>query len=660
LKLLSLELENFKGCRYFRLETDGDNVDVFGDNETGKTTLFDAYLWLLFGKDSLGQSDFDIKTIVDGKPVHNLNHRVKGVWQLENGEKLELEAIYLEKWVTKRGNATAEFEGHTTKYAVNKVPIERESDYKAHVRKYIDEKTFRLLSDVRYFNVTLKWQERREMLLQLIGDITMDDVVTANPALADLPNILNGRSVDDHRKIIKGSRNEYGEKLKQLPARIDQLNKLITENDSAEKPKGNKDELNAKANALRDERARLKAGGEVANKTAELNTAEADLQTLLAQLRTEANAGHDAQSKVVRELREQLSEVDIQILTKTGERDTKLMAVDSINAALESLRAQFKEKSAITFVAEGIETDCAACGQPLPAERVAAAREKAEATFNIRKSEELEANKSAGKTKAQELASIRDAISKIDETLEELKAQKEALTEQIATENEKLQVLVDMPQADTSTDPRVTAANERIAAIQAEIDQLKESIEPRLENIHDEIFETTQAIDAITAYEAQIKATDTAQKQIEELKAEEKRIASEVERIDREWFLCEEFIRAKVSMLENRVNSKFEIVRFRLFEEQMNGGLQEVCEAMVGDVPYSSLNNAARINAGIDIINTLARHHRFAPPIFVDNAESVTRLLPADGQLIRLVVSSEDKKLRVVTVPTLQLVAPTN
>jgi hypothetical protein len=100
-------------------------------------------------------------------------------------------------------------------------------------------------------------------------------------------------------------------------------------------------------------------------------------------------------------------------------------------------------------------------------------------------------------------------------------------------------------------------------------------------------------------------------------------------------------------MLEGKINSKFHMARFKLFEVQVNGALAECCETTFNGVPYSNLNNGARLNIGLDIINTLAEHYGFSPPVWLDNAESVTDILPTKGQQIRLIVSAADKKLRV-------------
>ena len=144
-----------------------------------------------------------------------------------------------------------------------------------------------------------------------------------------------------------------------------------------------------------------------------------------------------------------------------------------------------------------------------------------------------------------------------------------------------------------------------------------------------------------------LEAMESALTRTEELQAEERKLAAEFEELEQQLYLTEEFVRTKVRMLEDKINSKFKLARFKLFNTLVNGGIEECCETTFQGVPYSNLNNGARLNIGLDIINTLADHYGFAPPVWLDNAEGVTNILPTKGQQIRLIVSAQDKKLRV-------------
>ena len=187
--------------------------------------------------------------------------------------------------------------------------------------------------------------------------------------------------------------------------------------------------------------------------------------------------------------------------------------------------------------------------------------------------------------------------------------------------------------------------------IQELIRQIQAGIGTSTTLVQQEIDTLSGAITALEQAMARVEARKNGLKRIEELKAEERQLAAEYEELESQLYLTEEFIRAKVRMLEEKINNKFEMARFKLFNVLVNGGIEECCETMYDGVPYSNLNNGARLNIGLDIINTLAEHYGFAPPIWLDNAESVTDILQTKGQQIRLVVSEKDKQLRVETSP---------
>ncbi|EMF46299.1 ATPase involved in DNA repair, phage associated [Planococcus halocryophilus Or1] len=179
---------------------------------------------------------------------------------------------------------------------------------------------------------------------------------------------------------------------------------------------------------------------------------------------------------------------------------------------------------------------------------------------------------------------------------------------------------------------------------------MKENAEESISSIQSDIQENKAKRTELNAEIAKYANVASLRERIQELMDQEEQLAAEYEKLEHHLFLSEEFIRAKVNILEEKINAKFKYARFRLFETQINGGLQEVCETTFQGVPYGSgLNNAAKINIGLDIINTLSEFHGIQAPIFVDNAEAVTQLAETDSQLISLIVSEKDKSLRIET-----------
>ncbi|MGG4032991.1 ATP-binding protein, partial [Paenibacillus cisolokensis] len=202
IELISLTLRNFKGIRDFRLDADGEDVNVFGDNAVGKTTLFDAFTWSLFDKDSQNKKDFEIKTLgPDGKVLeHGTNHEVEVVL-LVNGKRRTLRKVFSEKWTKKRGAVTAEFTGHTTDYYVDGVPVKK-GEYEAFIASIVKEEVFKLLTNPAFFNEQLKKDDRRRILIEVCGDLSDAEVITSNPELSELTGLLGERTLEGHRKML--------------------------------------------------------------------------------------------------------------------------------------------------------------------------------------------------------------------------------------------------------------------------------------------------------------------------------------------------------------------------------------------------------------------------------------------------------------------------
>src|SRR5690606_3291531 len=211
-----------------------------------------------------------------GKPIHNLKHEVEAELELDDGRRIVLRKVYQEKWTKRRGQAQREFAGHTTDHYVDGVPVKK-SDYDALIADIADEKLFRLLTDPTYFNEHLHWQDRRKLLLEVCGDVTDEEVIASDPQLKDLPQILQGRSLEDHRKVILARRTEINKELDRIPVRIDEVQRALPDLSDLDREAllAERDRLQAERQAKEQERARIEAGGEIA-----------ELQRRLAEIRT--------------------------------------------------------------------------------------------------------------------------------------------------------------------------------------------------------------------------------------------------------------------------------------------------------------------------------------------------------------------------------------
>ncbi len=647
MKLVTLKLRNFMGIKNFELDAKGSNVSIYGANGAGKTTLFSAFLWLLFNKDATNRTDFDIKTLdKEGQVIHGLEHQVEAVLEI-GGKELALCKIYKEQWTRKRGSVSREFTGHTTDHFIDGVPVPKK-DFTARISEISAEDVFKLLTNPTYFNTQLHWQERRKILLEICGDITDAEVIASEKALSKLPDILNGRKLDDHRKVINERRKAVNDKLEKIPVRIDETERGLPDISNIQVDKLPEDiaKLRAKVREKNQEILRIEGGGESAEKTKQLRTIEGEI----LRLRNERQQRLDA---LAGKKREDLRLVKGAVLDLKGEIGTLTRTISSYEndiatytTKMEQLRQDWHNENERKFNFEQEEI-CPTCGQDLPHEQLQDAREKALATFNKHKADKLETINADG----QKLKALKN---KMEIELNKAQANMQKATadiEQLQKKEASLLTEADaiLQGAKTVEESTLYASLlEQKASLEEEIKELEVGNCDSITSVREGIYVLENAIAALESATAQVDSHKRGLERIKELKQEEKKLAAEYEQLENELYLTEQFICAKVSLLEEKINSKFELARFKLFNVLVNGAVEECCETIYNGVPYSSgLNNAARINVGLDIINTLADHYSIDAPIFVDNAEAVTELIETRGQQIRLVVSADDKKLRV-------------
>ncbi|WP_107839532.1 AAA family ATPase [Metasolibacillus meyeri] len=665
IELMNLKLQNFKGVQNLSVNVEGGNARIFGDNATGKTTVFDAFLWLLFDKDSNNDSKFAIQTLTDrGNKVHNLEHTVEGEF-LVDSVKVHFKKIYKEKWTKKRGQAHQEFSGYTTEHFVDEVPVSKK-DYETKVESIVQEGVFKLLTSPTYFNENVKWQDRRNILLEICGDISDEDVIASDAALAKLNDVLRGKSIDDKKKIIASKKKHINDELEKIPVRIDEIHKMIPE------MKVDVDALNKQVtsleteiNGLKDQRYAVTNGAALLDKQHQIKELEMQLNDFKRTFEADSKQEIYKLQTRIQELQGNVQIIKSEIRTNDFEKNATEHEIKRLNEhisdneqSMQRLREEYAVLNAQVFEYND-ECECPTCKQTLPVEQVEAVRAEALAQFNERIAKRKAEIKAEGPVFATENKDIQAQIQANNDKLnsvvipksEELHGKLASVEKELAKFNEKLQ------QAQTAV-PDVTAADQykqlsaQISSLNEEIANMKLNANEVVADIDANIRQLEQEKQGVNAELGQLANAENQRKRIAELEADQQRLAAEYEQLEGNLYLIETFTRKKVEMLTERINSKFKYARFKLFEEQVNGGLNEVCETLYEGVPYGSgLNNAAKINVGLDIINTLSEHYGILAPIFVDNAEAVTKFIDVESQLISLVVSEKDKQLRVELDP---------
>lgn len=646
--LNKLELSNFKGIRSFVLDANGANANVFGDNATGKTTLFDAFTWLLFDKDSADKKDFQLKTVdAAGKEQHHLDHSVDGAF-LVDGRPVELKKVYYEKWTKKRSGPNKEFTGHTTDYYIDGVPAKKK-EYDQAVSDLVsgNENLFKLLTSPTYFNEQLNWKQRRKVLLNVCGDLTDEEVIGSKKELAELPDIIGNHSIDDYRKILASKRKEINKQLETLPIRIDEADKSKPDlsGQSEADLKKQAEQLQGQIEAAEEEINRIRSGGQIDQKKKEIlqiesqqqemrNNFQADVHKQIETKRSEyydLKAQADRDHRMADDLRDQIR------LNKNR--------IKNYDEQLERLRDEWDTICKRKFEFDG-STTCPTCGQELPADKIEEATEHALKHYKLQKSKELEASADEGKR----IRRVHDEMIAENKQLAEKADTAESRAKAMQLDLDALKKVIDDLKAGVKSimdDPSYQETEKQLRSLEDEIRNLQASTDDAVLDASGRRRGLKQQLSEVETDLLQFDSVRRIDKRIAELEAQQKKLAGEFEQSEKELYLTEEFIKTKVNLLESRINGKFKMARFKLFADQINGGLQEVCETTYNGVPYNALNNAAKINTGLDIINTLSGFYGLLAPIFIDNREAVTRLIDVDAQIISLIVSEPDKELRV-------------
>ena len=632
--LKSLDLVHFKCFNVLHLDFHEGVNNIYGENAAGKTSVYDALTWLLFNKDSAGGARPDIK------PHHapaGTMPEVTAVLEVD-GVPIKLRKVLREKWEKPRGSSIERYAGDTRDYYIDDVPL-AENEYKRRIAELIDERQFKLLTDVWAVTKGMHWKDRRTLLAEICGLPEDKQLLATAPQFAELTEKVGRRTVDEYKSVLMKQRKDMNANLNTLPVRVDECSRMVTELESLDFAAAR-----AESDRLQAERERLQ--GEIVKLSNNTLAAQArnerdELKNQLSELEVENNAHLASQRVPVEDETPALTAAldrakhEADRLTRTIAQETDYIA--SGETRLNYYRARWRAIDAEPFTADR----CPTCGQVFPAERLAESR----AAFAEHQKQRKDALLEDSKMVKQGIAAAKDRLLAAETALKT--AQDEVQKAQITLDSYTPPVEI-TPENLPDYDRRKGAILTLIADADKRIDRLTGDTEQerrRLETALSAVTAEKLRHDAVLAKEQTLADT---RRRIAELQAEQRTAAAEVEQMDRLIAMCEEFTRYRVQAITESVNSKFRLTRWRLFTEQVNGGLADCCEPMDRNgSTFDGTNNAMKINIGMDIIDTLSAHFGRRVPLFVDNAESVTHLQPIGSQVVRLVVSEQDKELRI-------------
>lgn len=635
-----MRLINFKAFKDFSIEFNEHITVIQGRNGSGKTTIFDAFTWLLFGKNSDDRKDFGIKTKdAYGNVIENVPHEVSAVL-LVNGEEITLCRRLVEKWQKKRGSAVAEFTGNTEERLFNDVPCSVK-EWNEKIDNICTEQVFKFITNPLYFNQQ-KPDVQRAMLFRMAGNISDDEIASECEDFRALLDKLTGKTLDEYKKEIAAKKKRLKAEIDTIPDRIDERKRDMPEaadwdaiNASIAEKKQQKEELEAQITDA--SQAYAAANDERMQKVKELSDLKQKRATLENNIKNEVQSGYHKALQEKKEISYKVSDLSQEINRKKEQLARDRKNLESWSAYREKLIAEWKEINARTLQFNEDDFRCPTCHRPFEPDEIEAKQQEMTQRFNTRKANELEENRKVGKEntkRMQELeASIKeteDAISAKTAELEKLKSS-EAYTANPTCPDA-------MP---------VIEANAEWKSLSEKIDELEAETRKPIEiannaDIKERCKQIDNEIDALKNILANKGIIERNNARIAELEKQLRTQSEELAELEGIEFTIAEFTKARIEAVDKRINGMFSLVKFKMYEKQINGGEVETCIATVDGIPYSDLNDAKKVNAGLDIINAICKFEGITAPIFCDNAESVNKLLDTASQQIRLVVTFDE------------------
>lgn len=639
--LKKLTIQNFKGCVNRTIDF-SDKTYIKGANATGKTTIFDAVTFLLFGKDSAGSEKFEIRPLdADGNKIHNIEISVEGefLWEFDGETSTRtLKKVQREKWVKKRGSGVAELQGNENTYEVDGYP-RSEKEYKEVVSSWVDESVFKMITNPQYFP-NMPWKDQRSILMLLVSEQSDAELAKTLGGYDEiLDELEKAPSTDDILSKYKKSMTELKKTQAELPVRIDEASKQKVDIDLAElelQKSSIKEQIDA-------ENALMQGTSDISERIIAINKEVSELKANASSLTTKANAEY-AENKArfesdmtLAQSMQRQAEIKKSDIERSIAHDTEM--ISKMESQTESLRGEYAKTKALEFD-ESSDT-CPMCKQMLPKDQIAKHRED----FEVRKNESLERIQKDGK-------SCADLIKTIKERLESNKGKLEEVTNEIDKHKIEAQslndIIADMHPVSVEDTDEYKDIMAKLEEKGEELTKLNIKVSETTDSARAHLTELNQSLREVEIQIASADRNNEIDERILALQGEQKVVAQKVMDCEKIIYLVEQFIKAKMDAISGQINSKFDGVNWKLFEAQINGGLKETCECTVNGVPYASANNGHRIVAGLQIIKTLQTLNEVMAPIFIDNAESVNSFNypQMDNQMVFLEVT-EDKELQI-------------
>ena len=638
MKIRKLSIENFKGLTALEVPFNEDETLITGRNGAGKTTISDAFFWLLFGTDSQNRSKFQYKPLdQDNNEINHLRISVKGTFVIDNVD-IDIEKIEEEKWITPNGEIDARYSGNKTEYYIDDVP-QKKNEFDSKIKEIAgDIEIFKVLSNVNYFNESLSWKARRVILSNLIKDVNIKELAQKRE-FKPILTLIEKYPINDIYKTLKHQKEILIRNKEEIPVRINEIQKTIGNIEDISQQKEGRKVLQDDINTLMQPKQDLEAERKIKVVTNKIFIKMEALETLQENLNSCKNDSNTNLLKVKRDSltsKININQLEIQSLRRLIDNDT--ITLKNNNSEVVAMREEYKEENKKVF--ETKNQICSCCGQKLPTGKIKELEDK----FLAAKIDKTKSIIEKAKNKQNYLKVIAEQIT-----------QNEAKSEKIIQETKNLHnELEKITIPDNSKE--IKTIEDKISSIKEEISLLKShrsEIKPVVIDNSEEIKAIQNKIDLISSNIANIENSQKAIKRIETLNAEHKEAINKLNMVLEKSALMDKLNLLYIETIEKNVNGIFNNkLKVKLFEQQINGGYKETCQILTKSpdgnlIPYKYSNTGAKINAGLQVINALSEKYDKEFPVFVDNSESVGNIFDIRSQIIKLKMVDSHKRIQV-------------
>lgn len=646
----SLTLTNWRGERSRTTQFNPISTTISGGNGLGKSRHFDAFMWLLFGKDKEDRKDFNIKTVVDGQPLMKTECEVVGVLEVD-GEEITLRRAFVEDWVKPRGQVEQVFKGNKTECYWNDTPV-NVTEYQKRVSAIIDDSVFKMVTNPLFF-ASMPWKNQREQLFQLAGTVTDHEIAAGNTDFSVLLDKISGKSLADFKRELSSRKKRLKSDLAEIQPRIDQTQKLMPETTDfsalEEELVGIEANIATTDKAISDATERVRLQYEAVQKRqGEINALKTQRQQIVFDAQSKAreeafnaNANRREAEAKVKDVERNSESLKREIQSYEEEKARLEKQIADLVSKSDALREEWYKENKTTYNGE---TKCSCCGQELPDAMKAEALEH----FNKHKQSRLDEITSKGKGYKEQIETLNSRIQKLEVDLVASTDKYNASKAELELLRKELESLSEVKQAEVNPEniKEYTDLTKQIADLEATLEDGAEKVDTSEYQAHKK--ELSSKRDEVKAKLADRERIEQFKKQIADLEAKGKDLAQQIADAEREEYTVQQFTKAKIDECEKRINGLFTMVTFRLFDYTIEDAKKEnpieTCIPLVDGVPFTVANTAGQVNAGLDIINALCNFYGITAPIFIDNRESVNEIIPTQSQVINLVVT-DDKQL---------------